>query len=486
MTPATAPVLPARLHRLLRLLPLLLVPLAVMASAAPAARPNVLFIAVDDLNHWVGYLGRNPQTKTPNIDRLARMGVAFRHAYCAVPACEPARGAMLGGRRPWTTGLYSNGDKWKTILPEGQGFTAPFLRAGYRVSGAGKIYHGDQYFPSEWTEYMDSRGLSATGAGVGKNDGFHEPMKHDLKDEDLMDWHTVNYCIERLNRQSDQPFLVACGLHKPHLPFTVPRKYYDLFPLEGIQLPPYKADDLADVPPAGVRMAKPGGDHAQFLRDGNWKNAIQSYLATIAYTDMNIGRLLDALDRSPQRDNTIIVFWGDHGWSLGEKDHWRKFALWEEPTRAPFIVVAPGVTRPGGMSSRPVDFMCVYPTLCELAGLPVPAHVEGRSIVPLLRDPQAPWELPAMTTHGYMNHTVRTEGWRYIRYADGSEELYDEARDPYEWTNLALKPEHAATKAQLAKWLPTTNAPHRGPGKADEGDEPEAVRKKNKKTKVTR
>lgn len=464
--------------------------LLVAASARPASagtptRPNVLFIAVDDLNHWVGYLGRNPQTKTPNIDRLARMGVAFRQAYCAVPACEPARGAMLGGRRPWTTGLYYNGDKWKTILPEGQGFTVPFLKAGYRVSGAGKIYHGDQYFPSEWTEYMDSKGLSATGHGVGKNDGFHEPMKHDLKDEDLMDWHTVNYCIDRLNRPSDGPVFVACGLHKPHLPFTVPRKYYDLFPLEGIQLPPHKADDLADVPPAGVRMAKAAGDHAQFLRDGNWKNAIQSYLATIAYTDMNIGRLLDGLERSPRRDNTIIVFWGDHGWSLGEKSHWRKFALWEEPTRAPFIVVAPGFTRPGGMSNRPVDFMCVYPTLCELAGLPVPAHVEGRSIVPLLRDPQAAWELPAMTTHGYMNHTVRTEQWRYIRYADGGEELYDETKDPYEWTNLALQPEYAATKARLAQWLPATNAPHRGPGKADEGDEPEPAGRKARK-KVAR
>jgi arylsulfatase A-like enzyme len=306
-----------------------------LAAVAAPARPNVLFIAVDDLNHWVGHLGRNPQTQTPHIDRLARMGVAFSRAYCAVPACEPARGALMGGRRPWSTGLYYNGDKWKNFVPEGTGLTAPFLRAGYRVSGAGKIYHSDQYYPSEWTEYMDSQGLSATGKGVTKNEGFHDPLAHDLKDEDLMDWHTVNYCIDRLRRKDGQPFFVACGLHKPHLPFAVPRKYYAQFPLETIQLPPYLKDDLADVPPAGVRMAKANGDHAQFIRDGNWKNAIQSYLATIAYTDMNVGRLLDALEKSPERDNTIIVFWGDHGWSFGEKDHWRKFALWEEPTRAP-------------------------------------------------------------------------------------------------------------------------------------------------------
>jgi arylsulfatase A-like enzyme len=454
-----------------------------VAAAAPVARPNILFIAVDDLNHWVGYLGRNPQTKTPNIDRLARMGVAFNNAYCAVPACEPARGALMSGRRPWTTGLYYNGDKWKTLIPEGGGLTVPFLKAGYRVSGAGKIYHGDQYFPSEWTEYMDSKGLHEHGPGVDKNEGFHQPLKHDLKDEDIMDWHTVNYSIERLNRKSDQPFFIACGLHKPHLPFAVPRKYYDLFPLETIQLPPYKKDDLADLPAAGRKMARADNDHAQFIRNGNWKNAIQSYLAAIAYTDMNVGRLLDAFEKSPNRDNTIIVFWGDHGWSLGEKDHWRKFALWEEPTRAPFIVVAPGVTKSGGVSTRPVDFMCIYPTLCELAGLPVPKHVDGPSIVSLLRDPQAAWEKPAITTHGYMNHTIRTERWRYIRYADGGEELYDEKADPYEWTNLAAKPEFAATKTELAKWLPKQDAPHKGRGTADEGDDtaPAAAKKSKKK-----
>jgi arylsulfatase A-like enzyme len=176
---------------------------------------------------------------------------------------------------------------------------------------------------------------------------------------------------------------------------------------------------------------------------------------------MNIGRLLAAFDKSPARDNTIIVLWGDHGWSFGEKHHWRKFALWEEPTHAPLIWVAPGVTRPGGICERTVDFMSIYPTLCELAKVPVPEFVEGPSIVPLLRDPAAEWKLPAITTHGYQNHTVRTEAWRYIRYADGSEELYDEAKDPYEWTNLAENPELATVKGDLSKWLPTSNVPAR-------------------------
>jgi len=428
-------------------------------ATSAGSTPNVLFIAVDDLNHWIGHLGRNPQTKTPNLDRLAARGVTFTSAYCAVPACNPSRAALMSGLRPWNTACYANGDFWTNHIEEGLGLSAVFLGAGYHVAGAGKIYHSDSYYPSEWTEYMSKEGFSAHGQGVDKNEGFHQPLAHDLKDEDLGDWQTVNWCIERLQRQDEKPCFIACGLHKPHLPFAVPRKYYDMFPLETIALPPYREDDLEDLPPAGVRMAKPEGDHAKFLKSGRWTAAIQSYLATVAYTDMNIGRLLDALDKSGHRDDTIIVLWGDHGWHFGEKHHWRKFALWEEATRAPLFWVAPGVTEPGGVCRRTVDFMTIYPTLCELAGLPVPKHVEGKSVVPLLRNPAAAWDQPAITTHGYKNHAVRTESWRYIRYADGGEELYDHQNDPYEWTNLAGKPELASVKAELAEWLPKKDAP---------------------------
>ena len=424
-------------------------------------RPNVLFIAVDDLNHWVTHLGRNPQSRTPNIDRLANMGVTFRHAYCAVPACEPSRAALMGGRRPWTSGCYQNGDGWKSFQKPGEGLSAQFLKAGYHVVGAGKIYHSMAYHESEWTDYMSSQGLSLNGKGVKKLDGYHVPMNHDLQDDDLLDWHAVNYCIEHLQRQHDRPFFIACGLYKPHLAFVAPRKYYKMFPLDSIQLPPHREDDLNDIPPAGVRMAKPNADHKKFLGSGRWAAAIQSYLATCAYTDMNVGRLLDALEASPHKDDTIIVLWSDHGWSFGEKQHWRKFALWEEPTRMPLIWVAPGITQPGGVSTRTVDLMSVYPTLCELAGIPLPNHVEGQSVVSLLRDPQARWDRPAITTHGFRNHAVRSETWRYIRYANGQEELYDESVDPYEWTNLADDPKFAAIKSELAKWLPAHDAPHR-------------------------
>ncbi len=202
------------------------------------------------------------------------------------------------------------------------------------------------------------------------------------------------------------------------------------------------------------------------LKSGRWKEAVQAYLAAIAYTDMNVGRMLDALDKSPYRDNTIIVFWGDHGWHLGEKEHWRKFALWEEATRAPFIWVAPGVTKSNGVCGRTVDFMSIYPTLCDLCGLPTPKHVEGASIKSLLADPKSAWHRAALTTHGFQNHAVRTEKYRYIRYADGSEELYDETKDPYEWTNLAGKAEYAQVTADLAKlFLPKVNKEPKTPTK---------------------
>ncbi|WP_146401917.1 sulfatase [Planctomycetes bacterium CA13] len=428
------------------------------ASADDGARPNVLFIAVDDLNAWVTHLGRNPQARTPNIDRLAKMGTTFSRSYCAVPACNPARNALMTGQRPWTTACYMNGDPWKKHTSEGFGLSNQFKKAGYHVAGAGKIYHSQTYFESEWSEYLDPKSYSLNGPGVKKDEGYHVPLPHDLKDDDLGDWHVVDWCIEQLHKQRDKPLFLACGLYKPHLPFAVPRKYYDMFPRDQIQLPPHREDDLDDIPPAGVKMAKSNGDHAKFLKSGRWKDAIQSYLATCAYTDMNIGRLLDGLEKSSYADNTIIVLWGDHGWSFGEKSHWRKFALWEEPTRAPLIWVAPGVTQAGTVCERSVDFMTIYPTLCELAGIDIPSHVEGPSAITLLHDPTTAWNHPAITTHGYKNHTVRTETHRYIQYADGSEELYDHTNDPYEWTNIASKPASVMEIEKLRKHLPTRNA----------------------------
>ncbi len=440
---------------------------ALTAGAATPQKPNVLFIAIDDLRDWVGYFGRNPQAKTPNIDRLSKMGVSFTRAYCAAPVCNPSRAALMSGLRPFTSGVYENRNDWRTVIPAEKTLVSTFRNAGYLTLGAGKIYHGSLDRHSEWDDYLQERGSNPT-VPAGQSDGV-EGIKFavlDCKDEDLDDYQIATYGIEQLGRKHDKPFFLTVGLHKPHMPWNVPKKWFDLFPLQSIKLPPHLEKDLDDVPPAGVRMAHPHTDHEPMVKSGRWKEAVQAYLASIAYTDMNVGRLLDALEKSAYKNNTVIVFWGDHGWHLGEKSHWRKFALWEESTRSPLIWVVPGVTKGGTLSERTVDFMSIYPTLTDLCSIPTPKHVEGESIRALLANPKAAWEKPGITTYRFKNHTVRTAGWRYIRYENGDEELYDETKDPNEYVNLAAKPEFAARKAELAKFLPTKDT-------ADIGDVPE-------------
>lgn len=425
------------------------------APLSAADKPNILFIAIDDLNHWVGHLGRNSQTRTPNIDRLAQQGMTFTRAYCTAPACNPSRASLMSGQRPSTTGCYLNSQNWRPGISEDKLLNSHFARAGYRVYGAGKIYHGAGDRGGHWDDYFPGNGETrphpdAKDSGVGGIQFY--PLAN--SDDQMPDYGVVSYGLKKLREPGDKPFFLAIGLVKPHMPFSVPKKWYDQFPLESIELPPHRADDLNDVPPAGVKMAGPDGDHAKIAASGRWKEAVQAYLATIAFCDSQVGRLLDGLEASRHRDNTIVCLWSDHGWSLGEKSHWRKFALWEEPTRTVFIWKVPGVTQPGGVCARTVDYSAVYPTLSELAGLELPTHLDGRSIVPLLNNQRAKWEHPAITTHGYRNHTVRTEDRRYIRYANGDEELYDTVADPLEYTNLAGEKEYAAEKKELAELLP--------------------------------
>jgi arylsulfatase A-like enzyme len=283
-------------------------------------------------------------------------------------------------------------------------------------------------------------------------------------DEEMIDHINVTRAIEQINRKHEKPWFIACGLIKPHMAFSVPKKYFDKFPLESIELPKVPADDLDDIPAAGIKMAKPNGDHAKIIKSGRWKDAVQSYLATINFADAQLGRLIDALDRSPYKDNTIICLWSDHGWHLGEKQHWRKFALWEEATKAPMIWIVPGVTPAGRVCARPIDYMNIYPTLNDLCQLSAPKNPKGQKLAglsmrTLLADPTAAWERPALTTYGQNNHSLRGEHFRYIRYADGSEELYDHRTDPMEFTNLAKKQDLFDVKKRFSKWLPTDNVP---------------------------
>jgi arylsulfatase A-like enzyme len=438
-------------------------------------KPNVLFIAVDDLNHWVKHLGRNNQVITPNIDRLAKMGVTFSNAYCAAPVCNPSRAALMSGMRPSTTGVYDNNVDWRAAIAQDLTLVTHMKRNGYAAYGAGKIYHGGFNRKSEWDEYDKERAAPCQKLNANDGVGGIKFTPLDCGDDGVSDYSIASYGVKQLQRQHDKPFFLSIGFHKPHMPWNVPKKYFDLYPLDTIQLPPYREDDLGDIPAEGVKMARgPGSnspdkpsDHELMLKSGRWKEAVQAYLATITYMDGQLGRVLDALEQSAYKDNTIIVFWGDHGWSLGEKHHWRKFALWEEPTRAPFIWVAPGVTKAGGASKRTVDFMSIYPTLSELCGLPIPKHVEGASIKSLLMNPNANWNRPALTTHGFNNHAVRSANWRYIRYHGGGEELYDETKDPYEWTNLAGNKKYEKLKAEMAKTFPKVNKPRGAQAKGE-------------------
>jgi arylsulfatase A-like enzyme len=437
----------------------------VVSTRAQTVRPNVLFIAVDDLNHWVGHLGRNTQVRTPNIDRLAARGVTFTKAYAAAPICNPSRAALMSGLRPSTTGVYANTTDWRPLISPERTLITHFRTNGYRTLGAGKIYHGSLDRQTEWDEYGADRRSPCKLLNQTDGVGAIKFSPVACGDEAIPDYSIADYGIAQLQRKHDRPFLITIGFRKPHMPWNVPKKYFDMYPLDTIQLPPYQELDLSDIPPSGVKMARlPAAaspevpsDHELILKSGRWKEAVQAYLATITYVDGQVGRVLDALDRSAYRENTIVVFFGDHGWSLGEKHHWRKFALWEEATRAPLIWVAPGVTKPGTASHRTVDFMSIYPTLSELCGLPIPSHVEGLSIRTLLANPGAVWDRPALTTHGYKNHAARSEGWRYIRYENGEDELYDETKDPYEWTNLAKDKKYDKVKSELAAVFPKTN-----------------------------
>jgi arylsulfatase A-like enzyme len=438
------------------------------AAAAPKGRPNVLLIAIDDLNDWTGCLGGHPNAKTPNIDRLAARGVLFTRAYCAAPACNPSRAALMTGIRPTTSGVYINPQPWRTSPVLKKAVTLPqhFMAAGYEATGSGKIYHGAFPDPASWEEYWPSKTKPKPDdpkpKGIPLN-GFPKASHFDwgpvdARDEEMGDWQVADWVTGRLAETHERPFFLACGFFRPHLPWYVLQKYFDMHPLDSVKLPDVDENDLDDVPEAGRRMAKPGGDHANVVKHKQWRKVVQAYLASGSFVDACVGRVMAALDASPHRDNTIVVLWADHGWHLGEKLHWRKFALWEEATRNPMMFVAPGVTRPGGRCDRPVGLIDIYPTLVELCGLDARAELEGESLVPLLRDPAAARERRALTTHGRGNHSVRSERWRYIRYADGSEELYDHDADELERTNLASDARHDTVKADLARWIPRTEA----------------------------
>jgi len=437
--------------------------------AAPTKQPNVLFIAIDDLNDWVGCLGGHPDVKTPNLDRLAAQGVLFTNAYCAAPACNPSRAALMTGIRPSTSGVYVNPQPWRqsSVLKDAVTLPQHFMAHGYTALGSGKIYHGPYPDPESWNTYWPSKTRDRPPDPLPENRPLNTipktahfdwgPVK--VSKQEMGDWKVADWVINQLQQTHDKPFFLGCGFFRPHLPWYIPPEYFNLYPLDEITLPNVKEDDLEDVPPAGIKMAKPEGDHARVLQYNQWRKAVQGYLASISFVDECVGRVINALETSPYRDNTVVVLWSDHGWHLGEKLHWRKFALWEEATHNVLMFRAPNVTQPGSCCEAPANLIDIYPTLIDLCGLQPKSELEGISLLPLLKNPNTKWERPALTTHGRNNHSVRSQQWRYIRYEDGSEELYNHDTDQLEWYNLANDPQYQTIKTELSGWLPDVNAP---------------------------
>lgn len=437
-------------------------------------RPNILFIAVDDLNDWVGHLGGHPQSKTPNIDRLAALGVSFTMAYCNAPLCNPSRVSLFTGILPSHSGVYGNGERMRDKIPDTVTLMQHLRKAGgYSVQGGGKTFHGSgPYDPDSWDYYHTPR----RSRQIGKRDeGLPEdawapwgPL--DVEDSEMFDVKNVNWAISELKKSHDKPFFLACGFTKPHLPWYVPQKYFDMHPLEGILLPETLETDRDDLPYWGRKFAMEvhavsgprnvathGEDHDMVTKHGQWHRAVQSYLASISFVDTHVGQLLDALEDSEHSDNTIVVVWGDHGWHLGEKQHWRKHALWDVTTRTTLIMAGPEPIRKNQLCHRPVSLIDIYPTLLELTGVPQRDGLDGQSLVPLLENPKRLWDRPVLMTYGYKNHAVQTDRWRYILYNDGGEELYDSKEDPNEWHNLASMEQYQSTIETLSKSLPTIN-----------------------------
>ncbi|MDB4664653.1 sulfatase [bacterium] len=428
--------------------------------------PNVLLISIDDLNDWVGCLGGNTQTRTPNIDRLAERGVLFSNAHCQAPICNPSRTSLMLGLRPSTTGIYVN-RPWFRLTRRNVNRTTMsqyFGEHGYKTMTAGKIYHASR---------VDKASFQVVGPRPGQRLPIDECLIPDIgsssklwdfgpqvyDEQKFGDAVTAAWVVKQINKKHTKPFFLAAGFYRPHVPFYAPQRFFDSHPLGSIHTPDVKQSDCDDLPSAALKLTDNSvpPSHDWFVQQNQWKPAVQAYLASVSFADAQVGKLLDALDQSPYAHNTIVVLFSDHGFHLGEKERWAKQSLWERSTRVPLIVSVPHGLQ-GKVCKRPVELLSIYPTLLKLCDLPVRHELEGVSLQPLLDNPDAVWEHVAMTTYQRNNHAVRSQHYRYIRYADGSEEFYDHRVDPHEWNNLASQPGIAPLLKQHAGRLPHSNA----------------------------
>ncbi|MCA9143694.1 MAG: sulfatase [Planctomycetaceae bacterium] len=476
--------------------------LLVSSQGIAETKPHVLFIAVDDLNDWVGCMNGHPQALTPNIDRLASRGVLFTNAHCAAPACNPSRAAVFSGRMPNVTGVWSNENAGiGKLAPDALLLSQAFARSGYRTLGTGKLLHNggkaifDEYFAvdqrwsplsKEAAEYTkkelptkgshNPRHVTKDGQGktvvlpLNRMPSDRAPNKasgesfdwgpFDVPDSDFGDTQITDWAIEQLERGSNKPLFLGVGYYRPHIPLWAPARFFERFKSAPGVLPQVKSNDLNDLSDSGKRWAiEPvtAGSHATVVEHNQWRAAVEAYLACVTYVDHEIGRLLDAFDNSAASENTVVVLWSDHGWHLGEKEHWGKWTGWERSTRVPLIVVPPKNRAEQFVKNiscdQPVGLIDLYPTLIEMCEIASPDVLDGHSLVPLLREPEAANSEHVLTMFDQGNTSLRTGRWRYIRYADGSEELYDHQSDPNEWTNLASIDKHTKQMVSLRNML---------------------------------
>jgi len=447
-----------------------------LGAAAPAAAqqprpPNVLLITADDLNDHMGTFG-HPLVKTPNLDRLAARGVRFIRAYNQFPLCSPSRVSLLTGLRPDATGVHDLQTDFRKLLPDVVTLPQMFKRSGYVAARVGKIYHygnpgqiGTSGLddPASWDEFVNPKGIDKDEEAQLTNLTPTRPLGSALAyyaspaaDEAHTDGKVAAEVIALLEKHKGRPFFIGAGFYRPHVPLIAPQKYFDLYPLEKIPAPAPSPDSW--IPPA-ARFTDP--PHWGISERGQ-RESIRAYYASISFLDANVGRLLDALDRLGLADRTIVVFASDHGYHLGEHGQWMKQTLFERSARTPLIIAGPGVAAKGGSSSRIVELLDLYPTLAALIGVRAPAGLQGRSLIPLLENPAAAWDHPAVTQvrrgaagSFFKGYSIRTESWRYTEWDEGRRgaELYDEVADPQETRNLITDPQHRNVVADLQRRL---------------------------------
>ncbi len=438
-------------------------------------------IIIDDAAPSLHNVGQKSPLNTPNLQRIGSRGTWFSQGYCNAPCCNPSRNALLSGVHASRSGVYYNSQKYpETWIRHAETVPARFKRAGYLTAGYGKVAHTMKDSMPDYTEgYVrphnstehvthrdsDLRQHIIPGTlreSVGKN--FTWGILPDDWDRDdpqkfQQDTEQANRAIKLLKKEHDRPFFLACGFWRPHVTWEVPQRYYDLHSIHEIDVPPgYHPFDLEDLPKPGRWMAKPDSAHANILKSGLWRRCLQGYYASMSYIDEQIGRVLDALETSPYADNTIVVFLSDNGMHLGEKHHWLKYTLWEQATGVFLSIRVPGY--PNQHLDTPTSLIDIYPTLLTLCGLEPPEHqLDGVDLTPVLAGERTDRGRPVLSTWGRGCHAVRNHRYRYIRYRNGDEELYDHSADPHEWKNLASQPKYSSVKAQLAEYLPKSDAP---------------------------